>query len=100
MNFLLGGSEMKSAYELAMERLGGTMQQLSDEQKEKLAAVDREFEAKLAQAKFAAQDRLKRAQADPEKIRQIQEDLEVELRSIQVQKENRKEKMRKEFNNS
>ena len=91
---------MKSAYELAMERLGGTMQQLSDEQKEKLAAVDREFEAKLAQAKFAAQDRLKRAQADPEKIRQIQEDLEVELRSIQVQKENRKEKMRKEFNNS
>ncbi|MDD3694785.1 MAG: hypothetical protein PHG44_02320 [Lentisphaeria bacterium] len=89
---------MKSAYELAMERLGGNTQQLSNEQKELLAEVDREFEAKLAQAKFAAQDRRKKAQGDPEKNQEIQEDLELELRSIQVQKENRKEKMRQGFN--
>ncbi|MDY0177508.1 MAG: hypothetical protein RBT25_11540, partial [Lentisphaeria bacterium] len=63
-----------------------------------LAEVDREFEAKLAQAKFAAQDRRKKAQGDPEKNQEIQEDLELELRSIQVQKENRKEKMRQGFN--
>ena len=56
---------MKSAFELAMERLGGNIKQYSNEQKEQLADIGKLYDAKIAQAKFAAADRLKKAGNDP-----------------------------------
>ncbi|NMA48078.1 MAG: hypothetical protein GX945_16100 [Lentisphaerae bacterium] len=89
---------MKSAFELAMERLGGNIRQYSDEQKEQLAEVDRLYESKIAQAKFAAADRLKKASNDSAQQEQIQNDLAVELRSLEEQRERKKEELRKQFN--
>lgn len=89
---------MKSAFELAMERLGGNIRQYSDEQKEQLAEVDRLYESKIAQAKFAAADRLKKAGNDSTQQEQIQNDLAVELRSLEEQRERKKEELRKQFN--
>ena len=41
---------MKSAYELAMERMGGDDDKpLTDEQKEKIAEIDTKYKAKIAE---------------------------------------------------
>ncbi|MFA6931366.1 MAG: hypothetical protein WCT05_13655 [Lentisphaeria bacterium] len=91
---------MKSAYELAMERFGGSVQQFSAEQKEQLSEVERVYEAKIAQAKFAAGARLEACHGDPEKTTQVQADLVVELRSLETRRERKKEDLRNEFKRS
>ncbi|NLF94420.1 MAG: hypothetical protein GX564_11100 [Oligosphaeraceae bacterium] len=85
---------MKSAFELAMERLGAPGQKLSQEQKEQLAEIDRVYEAKIAQAKFAAAARQQNCQGDPEKLHQVQDDLLVEIRSLESRRERQKEEIR------
>ncbi len=85
---------MKSAYELAMERLGGGGREYTAEQKEKLAEIDRIYDAKAAQAKLSAQDRLKRAGNDPEARKKIADDLAVELASCEGIRELEKKKIR------
>jgi hypothetical protein len=86
---------MKSAFELAMERLGGASgQKLSQEQKEQLAEIDRIYEAKIAQAKFSADARRQDCQGDPDKLRQVQDDLLVEIRSLESRRERQKEEIR------
>ena len=88
---------MKSAYELAMEKLGGQLHDYSNEQKEQLAEVDKIYDAKEAQAKFDAQRRLQEAATDPTKIQQIQEDLNVELASVESRRERQKKELRQTF---
>ena len=88
---------MKSAYELAMERLGGTIHDYSEEQKGQLAEVDNVFDAKAAQAKFDAQRRLQEAAGDPKKAEQVREDLAVELASIESRRERQKNELRQTF---
>ena len=46
---------MKSAYELAMERLGGS-RSYTNGQKQQMAEIDRKFEARLAEARLRAED--------------------------------------------
>ena len=44
---------MKSAYELAMERMGGGDEKpLTDQQKEQIAEIDSKFKAKIAERKI------------------------------------------------
>lgn len=88
---------MKSAYELAMERLGGELHNYTDEQKAELAEVDKIYDAKAAQAKFDADARLQRAGDDSEKQKEIQEDLVVELASVESRRERKKNELRTEF---
>ena len=88
---------MKSAFELAMERFGGAVQQFTAEQKDQLAEVERLYEAKIAQARFDAQARLEGSQNDPAKINQVQADLAVEIRSLETRRERKKEDLRQEF---
>lgn len=88
---------MKSAFELAMERLGGELQTYSDEQKAELAEVDSLYDSKVAQAKMDADARLKAAAGDPEKVNQIRSDLPVELASISEKRERRKNELRNSF---
>ncbi|MBR0458715.1 MAG: hypothetical protein IJJ26_05730 [Victivallales bacterium] len=89
---------MKTAFELAMERFGGgPLKKYTDEQKAQLAELDRKFEAQIAQAKFAAQDRLSKAGDDPAKIQQINDDLLVEVRSLEEKRDHQKQKLRDSF---
>ena len=85
---------MKSSYELAMERMGGGLAQLTDEQKQKIAEVETLYKSKKAGADLAMQDRLKKAANDPEKQKQITEDYAVEIASIESKFEKEKEKIR------
>ena len=88
---------MKSAYELAMERLGGTVHEYTAEQKEQLAELDRVFDAKVAQARFAAKSRTQRAAGDAAQCEQVQDDLAVELRSLEEDRARKKDKLRNQF---
>jgi len=88
---------VKSAFELAMERFGGAVQQFTTEQKEQLAEVERLYESKIAQARFDAQVRLEGSQNDPEKINQVQADLAVEIRSLETRRDRKKEELRQKF---
>ncbi len=88
---------MKSAYELALERFGGDLTEYTGEQKEKLAEIDRIHDSKVAQAKFAAQDRRRKSAGSPEERDAIQDDLAVEIASIEERREREKEKLRQSF---
>jgi hypothetical protein len=88
---------MKSAYELAMQRLGGAARQYTAAQKEQLADLDRLYESKIVQAKFAAQARRAGVQGDAAKLKQIDDDLAVEIRSHEARRERKKEELRAEF---
>ena len=56
---------MKSAFELAMEKLGGPIREYTAEQKQQLAEVDKVYDSKVAQAEFAAKDRLAMSSPPP-----------------------------------
>ncbi len=88
---------MKSAFELAMERMGGPLKEYSPEQKEQLAQIDRIADSKLAQAKFDLQARLAQAGGDAERLAQVQRDMEVELASIESKRDRDKDALRKQF---
>ncbi|MCX5757603.1 MAG: hypothetical protein NTU83_03675 [Candidatus Hydrogenedentes bacterium] len=56
---------MKSAYELAMERLdkeSGPTRKLSDEQKARIAELERRFDARIAEQKLAYEDKFRAAE--------------------------------------
>ena len=85
---------MKSAYELAMERLGGGIQELSDEQKSKIADIESKAKAKIAEAEIAKDKRLAEAYGDSMQSEQVLKDYAVEIASINSQCEAEKEKIR------
>lgn len=91
---------MKSAFELAMERFGGAVQEFTAEQKEQLAEVDRLYEAKIAQARFDAQVRQEGCHGDVQKLEQVQEEMIVEIRSLEIRRDRRKEELRRDFKSS
>jgi len=83
---------MKSAFELALERSGGKLNEVSDTLKEKLNEIEVKYKAKAAEAELAAQQRTVKAQAqgDLEKIAEIKEDLVTELASLRDRAEREK----------
>ncbi len=92
---------MKSAYELAMERLAksdpSTSGPLSAEQKARLAEIDRVYKGKLAEREIFLKKQLEEAYAaekfeDAEKIKQ---QLGSERARIEEEKEAEKERVRK-----
>ncbi len=88
---------MKSAYELAMARFGGEpTKQYTPEQKEQFAEIDREYDAKIAQAKLQA--KTERAKADhSEQIKKIDDALTDEIQSLEAKREAKKEALRRQF---
>lgn len=88
---------MKSAFELAMERLGGALNEYTDEQKEQLADVDRLYDSRVAQARFSAADRRRKAGGNREQVQQVQDDLAVEIASLEERREREKNRLRNEF---
>jgi hypothetical protein len=80
---------MKSAYELAMERLGGE-KPLSDEQKQALAEIDTIYRAKEAEVQLARDQKLKTG--TPQE--QADEELSIDLRRINDKREAEKSRAR------
>ena len=94
---------MKSAYELAMERLQKTSPSLSltDEQKKELAELDTKYQAKIAEKELFLKDQIRKAQTDGkvDDIDSLQKQLVSEVRRLEGECEASKEKLRASFAN-
>jgi hypothetical protein len=89
---------MKSAYELAMERLNKTapMAKLTDEQKKQIAELDSVYAAKIANREIIVKSELAKAQlsGDFEAIEQLQKQLVSDRKSLEAELEEKKEQVR------
>jgi hypothetical protein len=89
---------MKSAYELAMERLSKTAptQKLSDVKKKELAEVDSKYAAKIAEREIFLKGEMSKAaeKGDYEGLAQLEKQLVSDRKSLEVEKEEKKEKVR------
>jgi hypothetical protein len=89
---------MKSAYELAMERLNkqGPQKKITDEQKKELAELDSRYAAKIAEREIFLKGELAKAagNGDFEACEQLEKQLVSERKSIQAELEEKKEKVR------
>lgn len=84
---------MKSAYELAMERLektSGPTRKLSKEQKARIAEIDKTYEAKVAEVKLAYNPRMLSA-ASVEELDNLKKDLADTLTALEERREKEKE---------
>jgi hypothetical protein len=92
---------MKSAYELAMERLQKASPSLSltDEQKKELAELDSKYQAKIAEKELFLKDQIRKAQTEgkPDDINSLEKQLVSEVRRLQEECESKKEKLRAGF---
>ena len=92
---------MKSAYELAMERLakGQPIVTLTDDQKKQLAEVDSTFKARIAEKELFLKGEIQKAQLAGkfDEIESIEKQLRSEIRRLQEDCEAKKEKLRAGF---
>jgi len=92
---------MKSAYELAMERLQKQQPSVSltDEQKKELAEIDATFKAKIAEKELFLKDQLQKAQLAEkfDEVEAIEKQLAAEIRRLQADCESKKERLRANF---
>jgi len=87
---------MKSAYELAMERLNQTAPSvpLTAAQKKSLAELDSVYAAKIAGREIALQAEIARLAGDPEKSEALREQLVAERQQLQAELAAKKERVR------
>ena len=92
---------MKSAYELAIERLqkASPSLSLSEEQKKELAELDSKYRAKIAEKELFLKEQICKAQiaGKTEDVESLQKQLTLEMRRLQEDCEARKEKLRAGF---
>jgi len=85
---------MKSAYELAIERHGGEKpRKLKEEQKAKIAEIDRRYQARIAEVELSIES------TEPEPGREdngaaVQEKLREDIAELRERSEQEKEKIR------
>ena len=94
---------MKSAYEIAMERLnksGPAPAKLTDEQKKQLAELDSVYSAKIAEREIFVKGELAKAAGggDYEAMQQIDKQLVSDRKSLQSELEEKKESIRQNPN--
>lgn len=83
---------MKSAYEKALERLqaeSGQQKKLSDDEKARIAEIDKQYEARIAETKMTFQARIASA-APPEKPA-IQAELSEEIQRLERRRDEEKD---------
>jgi hypothetical protein len=87
---------MKSAYELAMERLSKNAPtvKISAELKKQLAELDSKYAAKIAEREISLAGEIARAAEDPEKAQALREQLTHEKKKLQAELEDKKERLR------
>jgi hypothetical protein len=92
---------MKSAYELAMERLekASPSLSLSEDQKKEIAEVDSVYRAKIAERELFLKNQVRNAQTAGklEEVESLEKQLASEIRRLQNECEAKKEKLRTEF---
>jgi hypothetical protein len=92
---------MKSAYELAMERLQKTSPSLSltEDQKKELAEVDSVYRAKIAEKELFLKNQILKAQGAGklEEVESLEKQLGSEVRRLHEECEAKKEKLRASF---
>jgi hypothetical protein len=90
---------MKSSYELAMERLSKASPpvKLTDKKKAELAEIDSKYAAKVAERELLLNDEMKKASAkgDFETMEQLQKQWVSNRKSLEAEREEKKEKIRK-----
>ena len=92
---------MKSAYELAMERLqkNAPSASFTGEQKAQLAEIDSQFQAKIAEKKIFLSQEIEKAIAagQVDEVEKLQRQLTSEIRRLQDDCDSKKEKLRDSF---
>jgi hypothetical protein len=92
---------MKSAYELAMERLekSAPSLQLSDTQKAQLAEIDSTYKARIAEKELFLQGKIREAGSSGtfEELEKLEKQLTAEIRRLQEDCEEKKAKLRESF---
>jgi hypothetical protein len=92
---------MKSAYELAMERLqkAAPSVTLTDAQKKQIAEIDSTFLAKIAEKELFLKDQIRKAQTGGkfDEAESLEKQLAIEIRRLQEDCEAKKEKLRASF---
>ena len=92
---------MKSAYELAMERLqkNAPTVSLTSEQKAQIAEIDSTFKARIAEKELFLKDEIRKAQTAGkfDEAESLQKQLTIEVRRLQEDCEAKKEKLRAGF---
>lgn len=84
---------MKSAYELAMERLekeSGPTRKLSNEQKARIAEIEKRFDARIAEQKLSYEDKF-RAADSMELYDRLKAELADTIASLESQRDREKE---------
>jgi Spy/CpxP family protein refolding chaperone len=92
---------MKSAYELAMERLEKNQPSvaLTAEQKQQIAEIESSYRAKMAQKELLLRDEIRKAQAAAnfEEAEKLEQQLASEIKRLREDCEAKKEKLRATF---
>jgi hypothetical protein len=92
---------MKSAYELAMERLekAAPSVNLTDDQKKQIAEIDSTFLAKIAEKELFLKDQIQKARTGGkfDEAESLEKQLAIETRRLQEDCEAKKEKLRASF---
>jgi hypothetical protein len=92
---------MKSAYELAMERLEKTSPSISltEDQKKEIAEVDSVYRSKIAEKEVFLKDQIRKAQiaGNLEEMQSLEKQLALEIRRLQEECEAKKAKLRASF---
>lgn len=92
---------MKSAYELAMERLEKKAPSLAltDEQKQQIAEIDSTFKARMAEKELFLKGEISKAltAGNNEEAESLQKQLSIDIRRLQEDAETKKEKLRASF---
>ncbi len=88
-------SGMKSAYELAMERMGGESSSLTDEHKAALAEIDSKMKAKVAEMEITFDQQLA-SEIDPAKAAFLQQTRQQQIAKTREEAELDKKNVRHE----
>jgi len=95
---------MKSAYELAMERLQKASPSLSltEGQKKELSEIDSKYRAKIAEKELFLKGQIRKAQTEGkvDEIDSLEKQLAADVRQLQEKCEAAKEKLRADFGKS
>lgn len=85
---------MKSALELALERSGGKLNELSDAKKEQISEIDNVLKAKLAEIELTYQRKFAEARGNAEAVKQLSEDQMTEVAAAKSKAERNKNAVR------
>lgn len=91
---------MKSAYELAMERLekNTPSQSLTDEQKAALAELNEIYSAKIEEKRILAEKEMNEAMGNYDAVNKIQERLQTDISRLEAERDEKKEAVRQQKN--